>query len=90
MTIDASAMTGRAIFKEARGRKVSDSERCLVSPGQAGRICAVTRATVYRWMRAGLIEWVRLPSGTPRIYLDCLLLAPTLNPEPSGFPKRNG
>jgi len=47
-------------------------ERVLLSISQATRLCRISRATVYRWMEARTIEWVVLPYGMRRIYLDSL------------------
>lgn len=50
----------------------AEQERVLVDIRSAMRICRVSRATLYRWMDEGLVDWVRLPYGTRRIYLDSL------------------
>ena len=51
-------------------------ERVLVDVGTAMRICRVSRATVYRWMRTGIVDWVKLPYGRRRLYLDSLFRDP--------------
>ena len=50
----------------ARGRRV------LVTIKSAMKKTRASRSTVGRWMGLGHIEWVRLPRGSPRIYLDSL------------------
>ena len=42
----------------------------------ASMLCRVARATVYRWLRDGKVEWVELPSGRRRIYVDSLFRDP--------------
>lgn len=39
----------------------------------AAKIMAVSRRTIYNWIERGLIETVRLPSGTQYIYADTLV-----------------
>jgi len=60
------------------------SQRCPVcaSPARRSRVLVTiktamektraSRSTVGRWMGLGYVEWVRLPRGSPRIYLDSL------------------
>jgi hypothetical protein len=51
-------------------------ERVLVDVRTAMRMCRVSRATLYRWMRDSLVDWVKLPYGTRRLYLDSLFREP--------------
>jgi len=46
--------------------------RVLVTIKTAVGKTRTSRSTVRRRMLAGKIEWVRLPRGSPRIYLDSL------------------
>ena len=43
---------------------------------QAAEIAGVSRRTIFNWMRAGKVEYVRTPMGGVRIYVDTLLLPP--------------
>lgn len=48
-------------------------ERPRVNIVSACLICGVSRATLYRWLAAGKLEYVRTPGGAIRIYADTLL-----------------
>ena len=50
--------------------------RQLLSIRAAAEIAGVTRKTIYRWLKAGLLEYRRLPSSTIRILRDSLLGGP--------------
>jgi hypothetical protein len=54
----------------------TERERRLLDVGTAARMCRVSRPTIYRWMRARQIEWVALPTGRRRVYLDSLFKDP--------------
>ncbi len=54
----------------------AEQERVLVDVKMAMQMCRVSRATIYRWMRDGLVEWVLLPYGRRRVYLDSLFREP--------------
>ena len=54
----------------------TELERRLIDVDGAARIWRVSRTTIYRWMRKRLIEWIELPSGAKRIYLDSLFKDP--------------
>ena len=54
----------------------TERERTLLNPESAARICRVTRATIYRWMARMEVEWVILPMGRRRIFLDSLFKDP--------------
>jgi hypothetical protein len=50
----------------------AEHERLLISVKAAARLCRVSPATIYRWMYCGQVQWVRLPFGRRRVYLDSL------------------
>jgi len=54
----------------------TERERTLLNPESAARICRVARATIYRWMAKMEVEWVALPTGRRRIFLDSLFKDP--------------
>lgn len=54
----------------------ANHERVLVSVREAMNYCEVSRPTLYRWMHEHRVEWVKLPTGRRRIYLDSLLREP--------------
>jgi predicted site-specific integrase-resolvase len=47
-------------------------QRSRVNVSHAARLAGVTRQTVYAWMRAGRVEWVMLPSGVRRVFVDSI------------------
>ncbi|MFB3903527.1 MAG: hypothetical protein ACE15E_08745 [Acidobacteriota bacterium] len=55
--------------------------RVLITIRTAMEIARASRSTVQRWIRDGWVESVRLPSGSPRIYLDSLFNEPALPKE---------
>lgn len=57
----------------ARLDRVDLFERPRVNIVAACRIAGVHRATMYRWMAMGKVEYVRTAGGSVRIYVDTLL-----------------
>ena len=55
---------------------VSELERRLLDVKTAARLCCVSRPTIYRWMREQVVEWIELPMGRRRIFLDSLFKDP--------------
>lgn len=53
------------------GARAGQSRR-LVTVDAAARLCRVSRSTLYRWMREGVVEWIVLPGGRRRVCLDSL------------------
>lgn len=53
----------------------ADRLRARVNTVQAAALAGVCERTIYNWMRKGLIEFVRTPTGAVRIYVDTLLYA---------------
>lgn len=53
----------------------ADRARVRVNTLQAAALAGVCERTIYNWMRKGLIEYVRTPTGGVRIYVDTLLYA---------------
>jgi len=50
-----------------------DLRRDRVNINQAAAIAGVSRRTIYNWIEAGKIEYVRTPGGSIRIFVDTLL-----------------
>lgn len=50
-----------------------DIRRERVNINQAAAIAGVSRRTVYNWIEAGKLEYVRTAGGAIRIYVDTLL-----------------
>lgn len=49
-----------------------DLERKTVSIQKAGELVGVSRRTIYNWMTAGKVEYIRIASGSVRIFVDTL------------------
>lgn len=49
-----------------------DVARRAVKIQEACELANVTRRTLYNWMAAGKVEWVRTAGGSRRIYVDTL------------------
>ncbi len=62
--------------------------RVLLDVDTAMRLARASRITVYRWMREGKVEWVTLPGGEYRIYLDSLFHDPPYR-RPEGGPGKH-
>lgn len=62
----------------AAGDPASGEERSLLTINEAARLASVSRKSIYRWIKAGILEHRILPSGTIRIYQESLLRAPGL------------
>ena len=61
------------------------SERPLISIQDACKTCNVSRRTIYNWIKAGRLEYLRTAGGSIRIYADTLwrpgsVPAPTFTP----------
>lgn len=53
----------------------SEADRPLVNIMQACDIAGVSRRTIYNWLGAGKLEYVRTAGGAVRIYRDTLFTA---------------
>jgi hypothetical protein len=54
----------------------------LLSINHAAALAGVTRKTIYRWMRAGILRCVVLPSGSTRIFRESLVRIPRRSRRP--------
>lgn len=52
-------------------------DRLLLNSVATCRMARISRATLYRWIAANKVEWLRTPTGQLRIYADSVLRAPT-------------
>jgi predicted site-specific integrase-resolvase len=52
-----------------------DNRPRLMTKSEAASFARVSQSTIGRWVRLGLVEVVRLPSGQPRIVEGSLLRA---------------
>jgi excisionase family DNA binding protein len=50
------------------------SDRKTVNVNQACEIAGVSRRTIYNWMWAKKLDVLRTPGGSPRLYVDQLLV----------------
>ena len=62
------------------------SGRDLVSIEGACDLMCVSRRTIYNWMAAGKVEFVRTPGGNVRIYIDTL--TKPHDPDDEGYQRR--
>ena len=61
--------------ESSRGREVA-LERRAISITQACESVGVSRRTIYNWMAAGKVEYVRTAGGAVRIFEDSLWRSP--------------
>lgn len=52
---------------------VATNGRVRVGTLKAAEIAGVTKRTIYNWINAGRVEYVRTPTAGIRIYVDTLL-----------------
>jgi len=53
--------------------------REIVSIIEAAQMVGVSRRTIYSWIAAGRVEYVRTAGGSVRIFLDTLFRSPISN-----------
>ena len=58
-------------------RPLLTRDRLLLNSVAACHMAGICRATLYRWIAANKVEWLRTPTGQLRIYADSVLRAPT-------------
>jgi len=61
-------------------------ERKAISIMKACELVGVSRRTIYNWISAGKVEYVRTAGGSVRIFVDSLWRDPMLNEQPFGMP----
>ena len=61
-------------LQQARGPALNERRR--VNTVKAAEIAGVTKRTIYNWVRAGKVDYVRTANAGVRIYVDSLLRAP--------------
>lgn len=54
-----------------------NEQRKTVSIQGAQRLCGVSRRTIYNWLSANKIEYIRTAGGAVRIFTDSLFKQPT-------------
>lgn len=57
-------------------------ERKTISIMKACELVGVSRRTIYNWLSAGKIEYVRTAGGSVRIFVDTLWRDPKANDRP--------
>ena len=50
--------------------------RAILTINAAAEMACVNRKTIYRWIRAGILEHCLLPSGAIRVFKDSLIRLP--------------
>ena len=63
----------RAWDRERDLERARPEQRRRCNMVQAAEIAGVSRRTIFNWIRAGKVEYVRTPTGSVRIYVDTLL-----------------
>ena len=63
-----------------------DVERKAISIMKACELVGVSRRTIYNWISAGKVEYVRTAGGSIRIFVDSLWREPQLNEQPFEMP----
>ena len=58
-------------------------ERKTISIMKACELVGVSRRTIYNWLSAGKIEYVRTAGGSVRIFVDTLWREPNRNDRPA-------
>ena len=61
-------------------------ERKAISIMKACELVGVSRRTIYNWISAGKVEYVRTAGGSIRIFVDSLWREPLLNEQPYDMP----
>ena len=57
-------------------RPLVTGARQLLNTVATCHMAGISRATLYRWIAANKVEWLRTPSGQLRIYADSVFRAP--------------
>ena len=63
-----------------------DVERKAISIMKACELVGVSRRTIYNWISAGKVDYVRTAGGSIRIFVDSLWRDPQLNEQPFEMP----
>jgi excisionase family DNA binding protein len=69
-------MTSSTLSDTPSRREVITLERRAISITQACASVGVSRRTIYNWMAAGKVQYVRTAGGAVRIFEDTLWRAP--------------
>lgn len=64
------------------------ADRQTISIMKACELVGVSRRTVYNWIAAGKVEYIRTAGGSIRIYVDTLWKQPASVLEPAGAGER--
>lgn len=61
---------------EQAATMILDPQRPSVSIPEACKLARVARRTIYSWLAAGTVEYMRTAGGNVRIFVDTLFRAP--------------
>lgn len=64
------------------------ADRQTISIMKACELVSVSRRTIYNWIAAGKVEYIRTAGGSIRIYVDTLWQQPASVLEPAGAGER--
>ena len=65
-------------------------DRKTISIMKACELVGVSRRTIYNWIAAGKVEYVRTAGGSVRIFADTLWREPSGQARPDGWGNGNG
>jgi len=72
------AWTGRSPVAADAPRKEAPMDRQTLSIMKACEVVGVSRRTIYNWISAGKVEYVRTAGGSIRIFADSLWRSPAV------------
>jgi excisionase family DNA binding protein len=78
-----AAWTGRSPVPADAHRKEAPMDRQTLSIMKACEVVGVSRRTIYNWISAGKVEYVRTAGGSIRIFADSLWRSPAVTTEGS-------
>src|SRR4051812_43775697 len=76
-----AAWTGRSPVPADAHRKEAPMDRQTLSIMKACEVVGVSRRTIYNWISAGKVEYVRTAGGSIRIFADSLWRSPAVTTE---------
>jgi excisionase family DNA binding protein len=75
---------GAADTRHCKGKELTNMDRQTLSIMKACEVVGVSRRTIYNWISAGKVEYVRTAGGSIRIFADTLWRDPaTVGPRAS-------
>lgn len=63
--------------RQCKGKEITNMDRQTLSIMKACEVVGVSRRTIYNWISAGKVEYVRTAGGSIRIFADTLWRDPS-------------